>query len=954
MGAGFVAGSSAGLARLASAPAFLGREKERAAGARFLRLSEQGPAGFLIQGDDGAGKSALLSEIVAGAGPETLVLSSCPTESEGAMSYSTVADLLTPVAEQVLRSIPEPQRQALEAVLLLGHPSPDGHDRAVAAGLGSVLSVLASSSPVLVAIDDVQWIDHSSAVVLGYAARRLGSARVGMIWTSPGDWMLGRSLPLEVALTPESLSPGSMQRVRLGPLSLAAIRAIIVARLGVAPARRTLLHIMEMSGGNPFFALELAQAALDAGEESDLRFGPPTRPFDAALSRRIARLSAAGRSTAAAAAALGAPTVETLCLVAGASDWEAAGGAEVEAAGVITVHEGGVVRIIQPPLAASAYASTTDIERRELHRRLATMALDSVERARHLALASPGPNLGVAQILDAASCQASDRGAYEAAAELAEAALRLTPSARVVDRRRRRLSAADCLAAAGDLLGATTRLNEALVGMAPGPERGEVLRRLAVVLLSSNPVGDGRDILRQARSEAADDPALVAAIERDLCIGSLLLADVGAACHHADAALRAAAASGIDALVSGATTTGRAAAMFAGHPGEPGWFDRGEAAPGGPIHLALPVALSAWPARLHDNLDDARRLLRVAATVTGRGVREDLAVRCELAEVEVGAGKWELARAHADAIIEAFELLDDQAGVARGLAIRGRVGAATGRLDDARADLARALEITSGRGVDLVRVGVLAALGFLEITIGADDSAVERLERMTRQMRALGLAEPAMMPWVPDCIEAMIAVRDRDGAQDLLSWYDTLASSSGRASARACSLRCQSLLAAGDGDLIGAGALIEAAVDISAALPYPLEHGRNLLIRGSLERRRKLKGTARQSVTESIEVFDQLGATAWADRARQELHRLEPSRTGPDGLTALEARVAEHVLNRLSAREMATQLFVSRRTVEGTLGRLYGRYGVHSRAELRLLLVDGVGAQSGRAFPAGT
>jgi DNA-binding CsgD family transcriptional regulator len=213
---------------------------------------------------------------------------------------------------------------------------------------------------------------------------------------------------------------------------------------------------------------------------------------------------------------------------------------------------------------------------------------------------------------------------------------------------------------------------------------------------------------------------------------------------------------------------------------------------------------------------------------------------------------------------------------------------------------------------------------------------------MAKLLRGTGVAEPALMPWIPDCIEAMISVGDTDSARDLLAWYGSLVQATGRASARVRHTRCESLLAAGRGDLVAASALIERAVAGSLALPYPLEHGRNLLIKGSVERRRKLKSAARQSVTEAADVFDHIGAHAWAERARQELRRLEPSRSGPHGLTALEARVAEHVLDRLSAREMAAQLFVSRRTIEGTLGRLYTRYGVHSRAELRSALVDAV------------
>jgi DNA-binding CsgD family transcriptional regulator len=915
----------------------VGRDTERAAGAEFLRQIEDGPASFVIEGGVGTGKSLLFTEILATTAPGTRVLSCRPERWEREMSYCAVADLIAPIADEVLGSLPPPQRRAVEAVLLLQASAEGIEARAVAAGFLSVLHLLAASGPVLVAVDDAPWLDPGSAVVLGYAAKRLGSAPVGMLLTATGDCRSGGGLPAPVALP-------SAHRVQLGPLSLAAIRAIILDRLGEPLARRTLLRVHELSGGNPRFALELAEADRQDGgaDGSEARFPHPTKPFDKTLSGRIARLSPAGRSVAMAAAALSHPTIETLCQVAGAHSWAESGGAEVEAAEVFTVRNG-VVTFTEPPLAASAYAAATDLERRELHRRLADVAVDPVEQARHLALSSSGPDTDVARRLDQGAGEAHDRSLREAAVELAEAALHLTPLAAGDDRRRRRIASAGYFAAAGDRVMASTRLNEALVGLSPGPERAEVLRRLGVVLLSSNPLGDGRDLLLQARSEAGTDDAIVAAVERDLAIAALSAGAADAAGRHAHAALRATQAAGRDPLITGAAAATVAAALFAGQGVAPGWVAHAshwEAEAGDVFRLEAPLLLSAIPARARDDLDEARSRLELAARSRRPGGDPDLALLCELAGLEAAAGRWSAAAIHADRAVEGFELLDDNVGLARALAARGRVHAATGRVADARADLTRAQDLIAGRGIDMVYVAVAAAFGFLEVTLGDDAAAASRLAPLSRVLQARGMAEAVLLPWIPDCIEAMISAGDAHEAEELLGWYGTVANRHGRAHARACHTRGQALLAARRGDLVNASFLIERATGSSAGLPYPLEHGRNLLIKGLVERRRKLKGEARLSVAQAVEVFEQQGAAAWANRARQELHRLEPSRQGPDGLTPLEMRVAEHVMNRLTAREMAAQLFVSRRTVEGTLGRLYTRYNVHSRAELRAVWLE--------------
>ena len=234
-------------------PLVVGRQEELADLDRFLAADGGLPAALVLEGEAGIGKTTLWRSAVVAA-DSYFVLSAQPVAAEAELSHASLADLLEPCVAEVLPGLPRPQRRALEGALLLAEPEADPQPRAVAAGFLSVLRELAREQPVLVALDDVHWLDTSSRAVLEFAFRRLRNETVAVLVSARAD-AEERSLALGPAFEGERLT-----HVQLGGLDVSAVQALLRERLGLALTRPTLLQVVDASGGNPFFALELGRA----------------------------------------------------------------------------------------------------------------------------------------------------------------------------------------------------------------------------------------------------------------------------------------------------------------------------------------------------------------------------------------------------------------------------------------------------------------------------------------------------------------------------------------------------------------------------------------------------------------------------------------------------------------------------------------------------------------------
>jgi DNA-binding CsgD family transcriptional regulator len=228
----------------------------------------------------------------------------------------------------------------------------------------------------------------------------------------------------------------------------------------------------------------------------------------------------------------------------------------------------------------------------------------------------------------------------------------------------------------------------------------------------------------------------------------------------------------------------------------------------------------------------------------------------------------------------------------------------------------------------------LAALGFLELSLDNPKETNELLWPLAEGVLASGLKEPGVLRFMPDEIEALIAIGEADTARSLLEPFAAQAETLGRTWALATSERGWGLLNASIGNLPDALSAFDRALEHHSMLDEPFELGRTLLAQGQAFRRVKKWGLARGSLARSLEIFERLGAALWADKATTEMARIGGRSPGPDDLTPTEQEVAELVGSGLTNREVAHALFLSVSTVEANLRRIYRKVGVRSRTEL--------------------
>jgi len=879
-----------------------GRESELTAIADLLA---EPPAAVVIEGEPGIGKSTVWEAGVAAAHARVLSCRAAGTEVQ--LSFAALGDLLAPVLGEVLPALPPPRRRALEVALLLEDPDgPPPERRAVGLAVLDCLKLVAEAGPVLVAVDDAHWLDDETAHALTFALRRLDGAPVMVLAA-----VRAGGAPTFTA---------EHTRIGLGPLDSAALYRLVRDRLGVALPRPLLTRVHETSGGNPFYALELARAlggraSLDAGE-----LLPLSASLQALLAARLDDLPVDTQTALLAAALLAQPTVGA---IGRRPELEAAA-----AAGVITLF-GDRVAFVNPILAAAVESRATPDERRGMHRELARVAGDAETRARHRALGATGPDANVAAALDGAALTALARGAPEAGAELLALAAQLTPSAHAAERRRRLLHAADAYVTAGALADARAVLNGLLAELGAGEERAAVLLRLGTL---ADDLGQAQPLLDHARREASDD-GLLARIH--LALGTAWPLDgIEHALANGRTALRHAERSGDDALVVHVLARLALWMLWAGrNPAKP--LDRalvhgrrpGEFPDDSPV-----FALGLW--RLYQgDLDDAREAFEgLADRAADAGDDVDwLALRGRLAEVELRAGRWPEALAHADAAYELAEQLGLNVDAGLSAYWKSLVEAHLGNADDARAAAAAGATVAREATEENTLVMSLGAVGFLDLSLGDEKRALANLRPLLDWLmpRQLGLATHPLGPYA---IEALVGVDELDEANELIDQLRREAARIRSPWALAVAARLRGTALAADGNLDAAAGALEASV--ARQREWPFERARTLFELGLVRRRRKERAAARTALEGAIEVFDALPAALWAGRSRTELERVGLRRGSSDELTATERRVAQLAASGLKNHEVAAQLFVSPKTVEANLARAYRKLGIRSRAEL--------------------
>jgi DNA-binding CsgD family transcriptional regulator len=895
--------------------------------AGFFASATSEPSALLIEGETGIGKTTLWLEALDLAREQGFrVLSARAAEAESVLAYTALADLLDGVPASAWADLPEPQRFAVDQVLMRADNDTATYQRAVAAAFLSVVEYLTGDEPLLLAIDDLQWIDPSSMHVVAFAARRL-TGPVGILGSVRTDGVSGTG-----ASWLQMPRPDAVSRVRLRPLGIQDLHAAVSARLRRPFSRPTMGRIHEVSGGNPFYAIELARAIAERppGVETSL-----PRTLADVVRARLSGLDPDAHDALLAASCLASPTVELVSSATGSDDDRLIELLEnAESKGIIAI-DGNRIYFAHPLLARGVYTEAAPGQRRTMHRRLADIVDEPELRARHLALAATSGDQVTLRALDTAAESARVRGAPVAAAELMDLAIGLGG-----DTPERRLRSALHHFDAGDQERSRALLEETVDRLAPGDLRAEALSRLAVVRLYGDGFFEAAGLLQRALSDVHPDSPLRAQILITLAYTLLQANQPQASVQVAEEAVDQAERLDQPHLL-GLALGMRVILRFLSGAG----FDEDQLRRA--VQLENPEIVT--PLVFRPSVQRALLLEWTGHLNEAHEVLEAVRRRCvekgEEGELIFIAQHVVLSSIWRGDFVEASLVAEDAMERARHLggdtplflahSLRAKLAAHAGREADARQAAAEALE--RGRRTGAVRLidRVIGTLGFLEVSLGHYEAAVATLQPLLAKFNPASTStELPDAAFLVDAIEALIQVGRGAEAEPLIGALERNGERHDRPWMLAVGARARSMLLAASGDLDAAGKTAARAIAAHDRLQMPFERARTLLLLGQIQRRQRKKETASASLQKARDIFERMDVPLWADRARAELARANVGPRQSGQLTPSEQRVAELAASGMKNRDVATALFISPKTVEANLARIYRKLGIKSRAEL--------------------
>jgi len=913
----------------------LGRDEELESVRAFTDSLGDGPAVLHLTGEAGIGKSIVWREGLRLARDRGCNAFECrPVESEANLAFAALSDLLSDVASTSYDSLPGPQRRALDVALLRAEP--DGDEllpRAVGLAVLGVLREQSTARPLVIGVDDAHWLDQASTRVLAFAIRRLSHERVGLLVASRPD--AGRGLLDEIEDADVRVT-----QVRLGPLTSDALTQLVRSRFGEGLPRVSIAKLGDAAGGNPLFALQIGRALVERGAGA----GDDGLPIPDSLVQLLGeRLDGLGGAVAAVqvAAVLSRPSVSLVNAVLGPFGREAIGAA-VEA-GVLAI-DGDRLSFTHPLLATAANSRLDRDAKRDLHARVATVVDDVEDHARHLALAADQPDADVALALDAAARRARARGAPDAAAELWDAAARLTPIVDAESACRRRFEAARRRFELGDVARAREMFDEILADCPSGPTRSRVLVDRAWTVAHIEGYNNATSAFRSALGEIGDDRTAEIELENALAWSLHDSDGLPAARPHAARALVLAEESGDAQAIAVATTLGEFLRSLQGEGLALETIGQAmtDVEPSDRVQILcqpewLHGLLLQWEGRLDEAYDRFRTLHDEAVA---RGDEQSLPfVLFHLARTELLRGNWADAERAADECARRTRDSGQQSEAAYAAAIVALVQAHLGAVELARSEIAAAVDLGERFGVRPAKLEMRATEGFIELSLGHYDDAERALEWVATAARETGMLEPGLFRHHGDAIEAKIALGRLDDAALLLASAQAQASALNRAWLHLICARCNGLLEAARGDLDAAASGLTDAIERDRS-GQPFERARTMLVLGSVHRRNRQKRAARDALSAASNEFARLGARLWLERAQSELSRVG-GRSPSDELTPTERQVAELIAAGRTYREAAAELFISPKTVQWNLSKVYSKLGIRSRAELPGRLRDG-------------
>ena len=777
----------------------------------------------------------------------------------------------------------------------------------------STLQRLAEHRPVVLAIDELHWLDPITVRTLRYALRRLGNHPVSVLATA-------RSL--EEAAATALVAPGDIEPLQVGPMSVSELRDLLEIRT-IALTRPSLELLHQVSGGNPLHAIELAQSIDLGGDRLALA---ELSPLTSLMSRRLARLAPGVVEVVRHCAALGPAspaTVESTGVGADAL-------ADAVSDGAVVVDDTLVVRCANPTLGTTALGQMAPADRRALHGRIAATSTDRDARARHLALSCIDRDAAVADELDDASSRAARRGAPGMSAELLAHSRRLTPVDDLAALGRRTVLEILRRAAAGEMARSLSMIDDLLAMLPPGRDRANLLT-LRVALDFRR----GDELLERALEEAGDDDALRGRVLDQMAFGlNTYRGALGRAEGLASAALAIARDLGDAELEVLASGTAADVAALQGRR-RPELLEHAVS-----LSKRSGPRLGRWPDQYvarhglwGGRLDEARRIFTdLAVQCQDAGIEFQRPFRLfDLALVELGAGRLvEAAELAGDGLASAGDAGNEQAEIWLNYPA-GLVAAHTG------ADGAEAAASTLMRwGIEhdeptRVVMGHHVS-GIHELASGrAEEAFVALLDGVTLA-RQLGHRHPGSVTVLPDAVEAAIAAGHDDVASALHDELAEQAEGLGEVWVDSASLRARGLIGLHAADRSAPEQLGRSAAAFDS-LGYRLDAARTLLLQGRALRRSGRRRAAASVLSDAQQRFGAMGASPWVRQAGDELDRVAPGR-GTGELTPTENKIAALVADGMRNREIADSLFVSVATVEAHLTRTYRKLGIRSRTEL--------------------
>ncbi len=851
----------------------LGRSGELAQADAAINAAGDGPSAVTLAGDAGIGKSTIWLAAVdaAAARPDRAVLAARAAEPEVDLAYVVLTDLLAAAVRDrdLLRDLPAPQASALSAALLLDDaPVTDtatrsADPRTIGTAVAAVLGTLADDRPLIVAIDDVQWVDAASLDALTFALRRLVDrrAKIGLVTTvrTPHADRLASSFG------------AGASAVEVGPVSLGVLHQLLRARLGLVLTRPQVVSLEAASGGNPLLALEIGRelARLDRwplpGEPL-----PIPRDLGDLIAERLGRLGPDDLDALFVAAASSDPTTPAIATVVDrpVRDLEEAA-ARLGSDGSALIHpdDEGRWRFDHPLIAAAALSAPPPDRRRELHARLSDAATLPEDRGRHAALAADGPDAAAADLVDAAARSARARGAPAIAAAWSEVAADLTPTADpsgVAQAAGRRVRAARWFGEHGAIDRGRALVDRAIRDLQPGDQRADALELAAQMAGWVGGDAAAAPIAREALADASDPFVRARALLRLATMSDTIGNE--AARTMAEEAVRileptSAAADDPDLLACallqranlrfeaglGSDDDGVERALALLGPAPRQGADGDERTESLRAHQECYV----WAVNQDDLADGLRLVTAELARARERGHDRALPVgEGEAALIAAWAGDATLAQAHATAAAEAVTLNDHPE--ARSVAALTTSLAALVRGDLATATEASTRALAAYGQHGWVAIRHRTCLGAAALAGGDPVTAVAWLGPVMDESVAGGRRESLDGRFAGDLVEAAVAAGDLERARSTVELLEGSVELMPRPWVRVMAARGRALLLAAVGDLDGAVAAIDVALRAGVDLPMPVERARTELIAGRIARRRKAKRRATDHLERAI------------------------------------------------------------------------------------------------------